>query len=83
MREFRRGDKVRDDGAVAQLGERRLCKPKVAGSIPVSSTYPAFRFFPNGTRFLLSVFALIFLSQIWHRVKFERELYVHSEVMSP
>ena len=25
-------------GAVAQLGERRLCKPKVTGSIPVSST---------------------------------------------
>lgn len=25
-------------GAVAQLGERRLCKPNVAGSIPVSST---------------------------------------------
>ncbi len=25
-------------GAVAQLAERRLCKPKVAGSIPVRST---------------------------------------------
>ena len=25
-------------GAVAQLGEHRLCKPRVAGSIPVRST---------------------------------------------
>jgi hypothetical protein len=25
-------------GAVAQLGERRLCKPDVVGSIPISST---------------------------------------------
>ena len=25
-------------GAVAQLGEHRLCKPGVAGSIPVRST---------------------------------------------
>ena len=25
-------------GAVAQLGERWLCKPEVTGSIPVSST---------------------------------------------
>jgi hypothetical protein len=25
-------------GAVAQLGERRLCKPQVVGSIPISST---------------------------------------------
>ena len=24
-------------GAVAQLGERRLCKPEVSGSIPLSS----------------------------------------------
>ena len=27
-------------GDVAQLGERRLCKPEVAGSIPVVSTVP-------------------------------------------
>ena len=27
-----------EDGAVAQLGERRFCTPEVAGSIPVSST---------------------------------------------
>ena len=27
-------------GAVAQLGEHRLCKPGVTGSIPVSSTIP-------------------------------------------
>jgi hypothetical protein len=26
-------------GALAQLGERRLCKPEVTGSIPVRSTY--------------------------------------------
>ena len=26
------------DGAVAQLGEHRLCKPRVVGSIPTSST---------------------------------------------
>jgi hypothetical protein len=26
------------NGDVAQLGERRLCKPEVAGSIPVVST---------------------------------------------
>ena len=25
-------------GALAQLGERRLCKPEVTGSIPVRST---------------------------------------------
>ena len=28
------------DGAVAQLGERGLCKPEVVGSIPISSTNP-------------------------------------------
>src|SRR5580658_6391805 len=28
----------RDDGRVAQLGERVLCKHEVAGSIPVTST---------------------------------------------
>ena len=27
-------------GAVAQLGERGLCKPEVVGSIPSSSTKP-------------------------------------------
>src|SRR4051794_20269478 len=27
-------------GALAQLGERRLCKPEVAGSIPARSTPP-------------------------------------------
>jgi hypothetical protein len=26
-------------GALAQLGERRLCKPEVTGSIPVRSTF--------------------------------------------
>ena len=26
-------------GAVAQLGERRFCKPEVVGSIPISSTF--------------------------------------------
>ena len=26
-------------GAVAQLGERGLCKPEVVGSIPISSTF--------------------------------------------
>ena len=29
---------VRQDGAVAQLGERLLCKQEVVGSIPSSST---------------------------------------------
>jgi hypothetical protein len=28
-------------GAVAQLGERRFCKPEVVGSIPISSISPA------------------------------------------
>ncbi len=28
------------NGAVAQLGERGLCKPEVRGSIPLSSTIP-------------------------------------------
>src|SRR3954467_3266149 len=28
-------------GALAQLGERRLCKPEVTGSIPVRSTHEA------------------------------------------
>ena len=27
-----------NDGDIAQLGERRLCKPEVTGSIPVIST---------------------------------------------
>ena len=27
-----------NDGAIAQLGERWLCKPEVAGSIPAGST---------------------------------------------
>ena len=27
-------------GAVAQLGERRFCKPEVVGSIPISSIAP-------------------------------------------
>src|ERR671910_3733417 len=30
--------KLGADGALAQLGERRLCKPEVTGSIPVRST---------------------------------------------
>src|SRR5207247_1374149 len=39
----RRGDAVEtanlsQEGALAQLGERRLCKPEVTGSIPVRST---------------------------------------------
>jgi hypothetical protein len=29
---------VKAVGAVAQLGERRFCKPEVVGSIPISST---------------------------------------------
>jgi hypothetical protein len=28
----------REKGDIAQLGERRLCKPEVTGSIPVIST---------------------------------------------
>src|SRR5918994_1878222 len=32
--------KLGADGALAQLGERRLCKPEVAGSIPARSTTP-------------------------------------------
>ena len=28
---------LQDKGALAQLGERRLCKPEVTGSIPVRS----------------------------------------------
>jgi hypothetical protein len=35
-------------GAVAQLGERRLCTPEVAGSIPVSSTIFLVINFPEG-----------------------------------
>jgi hypothetical protein len=30
-----------DSGAVAQLGERGLCKPEVVGSIPIGSTKPS------------------------------------------
>ncbi len=30
---------VNRPGALAQLGERRLCKPEVAGSIPARSTF--------------------------------------------
>ena len=36
--EFRAGSAVLSCGAVAQLGERGLCKPEVVGSIPSSST---------------------------------------------
>ena len=39
--EGRRFESCRPDqlfGGVAQLGERRLCKPKVRGSIPLTST---------------------------------------------
>lgn len=32
------GSGTEDHGLVAQLGERWLCKPNVAGSIPVEST---------------------------------------------
>ena len=45
-------------GAVAQLGERRLCKPKVAGSIPVSSISLAFRLFMNKTSILFSFYSV-------------------------
>src|SRR3954469_561507 len=43
-------------GALAQLGERRLCKPEVTGSIPVRSTTSQRRFraaarFTEETRF--------------------------------
>lgn len=34
------------DGAVAQLGERGLCKPEVVGSNPISSTIGATLDFP-------------------------------------
>lgn len=44
------------DGAVAQLGERRLCKPKVAGSIPVSSTINQTPYFPERGDGLLLLF---------------------------
>ena len=37
MERIRNGDQ-RDEGAVAQLGERLLCKQEVIGSIPFSST---------------------------------------------
>jgi hypothetical protein len=30
---------LQDKGALAQLGERRLCKPEVTGSIPVRSIF--------------------------------------------
>jgi hypothetical protein len=36
-------------GAVAQLGERRFCKPEVTGSIPVSSTILLPALGPGGT----------------------------------
>ena len=36
----------RDDGAVAQLGERLLCKQEVIGSIPFGSTSLTPRFWP-------------------------------------
>jgi hypothetical protein len=38
-----------DSGDIAQLGERRLCKPEVTGSIPVISTSEIRHFFrPRG-----------------------------------
>ena len=36
---------LRDPGAIAQLGERLLCKQEVVGSIPSGSTSRAFRSF--------------------------------------
>src|SRR5215831_7383831 len=37
-RDGARGSRSRSEGAVAQLGERLLCKQEVIGSIPFSST---------------------------------------------
>ncbi len=37
-------------GAVAQLGERGLCKPEVVGSIPISSTSRASRGLRRGAQ---------------------------------
>lgn len=41
-------------GAVAQLGEQRLCKPKVEGSSPFSSTSLKIRGHSSSGRALLS-----------------------------
>ena len=39
-------------GAVAQLGERGLCKPEVVGSNPISSTIVLIRFFSSFFQFV-------------------------------
>ena len=43
-----------DQGAIAQLGERLLCKQEVIGSIPIGSTKPAV---PEHIQFLRLAFA--------------------------
>ena len=53
-------------GAIAQMGERLLCKQEVTGSIPVGSTrrlackWPVFRFLRSGTRSDRAQFSAIF-----------------------
>ena len=39
----------REKGAIAQLGERLLCKQEVIGSIPIGSTSPGLRPLPAET----------------------------------
>jgi hypothetical protein len=39
-REQRNDGTIDHSGAIAQLGERRLCKPEVAGSSPAGSMVP-------------------------------------------
>ena len=41
------GVAMKVEGDVAQLGERRLCKPEVRGSIPLISTFDDFELFEN------------------------------------
>ena len=40
---------IKITGAVAQLGEHRLCKPRVSGSNPLSSTFLNFYLTNNKT----------------------------------
>ena len=70
-------------GAIAQLGERLLCKQEVTGSIPVGSTSPVLRVRRNaipsgsGIRFELRFVRLLFNNpeevkrirfQTWNRI---------------
>ena len=69
-------------GAVAQLGERRLCKPEVVGSIPIGSTIhaPTFaRLGPGGHRSLTTEYERV--ERTAPRVEQPEEVARHADIV--